>query len=538
MELSHYYHAIKYLKPRQIFYRLKYKFSKIEIKPGELIRQRPSIGEWQLPIAKRQQFNLPNEFTALNQTVDISSKNIWNDQEQDLLWLYQLHYFDDLSTLTNSEYKQLMQRWIAENPAGVSPGWDPYPTSRRIVNWIKFQLNGGELSETALISLVQQARILNQRIEFHLEGNHIIANAKALIYAGLFFLGKEADTYLDHGIKLFRKYIFSQVLADGGHEELSPMYHAQVLEDLLDVLNIFATYDFRCPDAWFSLANNMLDWLASMIHPDGEVSFFNDCAFYEAANYSQLYEYAMRLRLEYTKPDFKKCTALYPSGYIRLHEDPVTFFLDTGNIGPKHLPAHAHADQLSFEMSKDQQRIIVNSGTSIYAAVPERQRQRGTAAHNTVTIKDYDSAQIWQSFRVGRRGKIINRHIEKTKQAIQIQAAHAGYRYLPGKPIHKRTWQFADHELQINDKIIGKGKYPLHLHLHFHPDVTPELQANTLKLNHAAQTIAEIEFDPALQLQLQTSSYHPEFGKSIATHKILGISPAKQANQVYWTIKW
>ena len=34
-----------------------------------------------------------------------------------------------------------------------------------------------------------------------------------------------------------------QILADGGHFELSPMYHALVLEDLLDLVNIARRYD-------------------------------------------------------------------------------------------------------------------------------------------------------------------------------------------------------------------------------------------------------------------------------------------------------
>ena len=44
---------------------------------------------------------------------------------------------------------------------------------------------------------------------------------------------------------------------------------------------------------------------------------------------------------------------LVASGYVSV--DPPPFFLicDVAPVGPDHLPAHAHADTLSFEMSSE-----------------------------------------------------------------------------------------------------------------------------------------------------------------------------------------
>ena len=74
-----------------------------------------------------------------------------------------------------------MQRWVAENPPGVGPGWEPYPTSLRIVNWIKWALAGHALPPGCLHSLAVQTRWLCRRLEYHLLGNHLFANAKALV---------------------------------------------------------------------------------------------------------------------------------------------------------------------------------------------------------------------------------------------------------------------------------------------------------------------------------------------------------------------
>jgi Heparinase II/III N-terminus len=61
-------------------------------------------------------------------------------------------------------------------------------------------------------------------------GNHLLANAKALVFAGTYFAGDEANAWLQRGVGLLREQVAEQVLADGGHFERSPMYHAIVLE--------------------------------------------------------------------------------------------------------------------------------------------------------------------------------------------------------------------------------------------------------------------------------------------------------------------
>ena len=47
----------------------------------------------------------------------------------------------------------------------------------------------------------------------------------------------------------------------------------------------------------------------------------------------------------------------------------------------------------------------MNSGTSEYGLGEERQRQRGTAAHNTVVIDGENSSEVWAGFRVARRAR-------------------------------------------------------------------------------------------------------------------------------------
>ena len=55
--------------------------------------------------------------------------------------------------------------------------------------------------------------------------NHLFANAKALIFAGLFFDDDESEKWLNTGLNILAREMDEQILSDGGHFELSPMYH-------------------------------------------------------------------------------------------------------------------------------------------------------------------------------------------------------------------------------------------------------------------------------------------------------------------------
>jgi hypothetical protein len=60
---------------------------------------------------------------------------------------------------------------------------------------------GNVLSKKCIKSLAIQARWLSKRIEWHILGNHLFSNAKALVFAGLFFSSKESENWLKKGTR-------------------------------------------------------------------------------------------------------------------------------------------------------------------------------------------------------------------------------------------------------------------------------------------------------------------------------------------------
>lgn len=482
----------------------------------------------------------PTRFRFLSVECELTAPGDWDRADWPRLWRYNLHYFDDLVAQGAADraswHRALIERWITDNPPGHGTGWEPYPVSLRIVNWIKWGLvdSSGDgaarprLSPAAVHSLAIQARWLRQRLEIHLLGNHLWANAKALVFAGVFFDDTEAGGWRAKGLALLRRELREQILPDGGHFERSPMYHATLLEDLLDLLQLGDRYAGVIPasdlDAWRETAGRMLRWLRVMTHPDGGIAFFNDAAFDVAPELTALEDYAAGAcgfspakgspladaqssvaasshssSAAVASPDSGCAIIVLPdSGYVRLQAGPAVLIADVGAIGPDYLPGHAHADTLSFELSLHDRRAIVNSGTSTYEAGAERLRQRGTAAHNTVVVDDTDSSEVWSSFRVARRARVMDVAWGKDADStLWLRAAHDGYRRLSGRVVHRREWRLTARGLRIVDRLEGRFT-SAKARFHLHPAADPDTIGANLDV-----------------MRVDPSTWHPRFGVSV-----------------------
>jgi uncharacterized heparinase superfamily protein len=297
------------------------------------------------------------------------------------------------------------------------------------------------------------------------------------------------------------------------------MYHAIILEDILDMLNLARAYpgalSGRFVEQLSGVAGAMIPWLAAMTHPDGEIALLNDAAFGISGTPGELFAYGARLGLagpeHGSKVDFREA-----SGYVRLQAGEMTAFLDVGRIGPDYLPGHSHADSLSFEMSLFGRRVIVDSGTSCYGTGQERLRQRGTAAHNTVQVEGADSSEVWSGFRVARRafpGPVSCR--EDGSGCVEVKGSHDGYRRLTGRPVHHRAWKTGPERFTVVDRIDGRCRQAEAM-FHFHPDVraTCSGDGGTVRLNLNRGREVRVTVSGG-ECRLLDTTWHPEFGVSL-----------------------
>ena len=523
---SRYWHTLKHLKPVQFYGRARFRvLPKLDtVTPAP--RRRPGPFTWQPPVARPRSRVGVASFDLFGQIHSLPDTGGWDDPAVDKLRRYNLHYFDwlcaDAITDDDAVTSALASRWVAENPPTTGTGWEPYPVSLRIVNWIKWLVARDDPHPQLAASLALQARWLKQRLEWHLLGNHLFANAKALIFAGLFFEGAEADAWRATGLAIITSQLNEQQLADGGHFERSPMYHAIFVEDLLDLVNAAESWPTVVATPvvarWRSAAERGLGFLAAMTHPDGEIALFNDAAFGIAPRHEAFAAYADRLGVLYPTPTRVPLVHLRASGYVRVSSGAAVALLDVAPVGPDYLPGHAHADTLSFELSVGGRRFIVNGGTSEYGTGPVRLFERSTAAHSTVEIDGTNSSEVWGGFRVARRARPFGLTIDEGEPLI-IACAHDGYTRLPGKPVHRRCWSFTEDGVTIDDHVSGPPRRSVARYI-LAPEITiASAGKQRWRLDHndgPSMTIEVLVGEAAIA----EAHYSPRFGTRIATHAL------------------
>jgi len=481
--------------------------------------------EWTRPIHRSDAWQTKGRVRLLNRSVSLGWPPDWSAPSEDRLWCYNLHYFADLpsasSTPARSWLADLVDDWIDRNPPGTSTAWEPFPISQRVVNWVKWILNGGEPTKKVADSLALQVHHLSGQIEYHLLGNHLIANAKGLVFGGLIFEGQPAAEWLEKGFRLLAQEVREQILTDGAHFELSPMYHALTLEDLMDVLNLMRAYRKDVPSGWHELdpmlheiVTRMSGWLRAMTHPDGEIGFFNDATHGVASAPNALLDYADRLGIAPPPPDTAPIVHLEPSGFFRLTSPngrSVVLF-DVGPVGPDYQPGHAHCDALSFELSHDGERLFVNTGISTYAPGGSRTRQRQTAAHNTLRIDGREQSEVWAAHRCGRRA--YPRDVATRRG--WAQGGHDGYRFLPGKPAHCRRITMETGRLSIEDAVTGAGTHLLEWFFNLYPALSASVAENRVEITRDCKIIGTLTFPLGVSVAVEPSTWHPGFNTSVS----------------------
>ncbi len=448
-------------------------------------------------------------FRLLNHERDLGWPPDWSAPGAPRLWRYQLHYQDCLRQpgMDADTAQALIRSWAKGNPpAAGGDGWDPYPTSLRLVNWLRFFAAGPEPEPETADCLRLMAANLARRIERHLSANHLFANGKALWFAGV-LLAEPRWAALGRGIVLSE--LDGQFLPDGGHYELSPMYHCLGLMDLLDLAGLLAA-NGGDPEALARLraaAGRALAWLLEIATCDGAIPLLNDAAWGQAPAPGGLVAYGRALGVE---PDGGGI-ARFPcggwdgadlSGYQMLHRPGAHLIFDCAPLGPDHQPGHAHADLLSVHLELGGRQVLTDTGVYEYAAGARRAWCRGTVAHNTVTLDGHDQAEMWGEFRVGRRG----RPFALERGGGILACSHDGYRHLGVE--HRRTLHLFPGGVVIADCLRGPGRHRFEARYHLAPGLVPQPRGGDYLLPGlcALRPLAAGH-------RLETSPFYPEFGR-------------------------
>ncbi len=431
-----------------------------------------------------------NKFSFLNLTKTFNEKVEWNFPDLGKLWTFQLQSFGFL--FQNGYDKSEGEKWIhefAEHFKKEPSGYHPYSTSLRIVNWIKFLSHHQVKDKEIVYSLFNQSRKLFYSIEWHLQNNHLLENGFALLFAGVYF---KDEKFFSRGKKIVQGEIEKQILPDGAHFELSPMYHQLMLRRVLDSLVLLRKEKPEEEELLSQLslsASMMLGWMNKMQFTNGDMPLVNDSAENVAPSSEMLNRYATELNIS------QKINSLKESGYRKIKTPVYELLIDVGGLEPAANPGHAHTDSLSFILYANGKPFMIDTGISTYEQNEIRNYERSTSAHNTIIIENKNQSFVWGAFRIGKRAKIFD--LKEGDGFIQ-----ASLLYADGFSIHTRRFEYSTTNLKILDTFYSPENKIVHgffyVEKKFHIALA-ESKVNSKFASVEFEGVAEISIDEALK---------------------------------------
>ena len=461
-----FFHTVRYLTVRQIFFQLKARVfkSRVNLNKAQALNLRSDLNAV-LDLSRGfvprwtggEAGSVEGGFEFISETVKYKEGVDWSESRFGGLWLDHLHYFRYLDVLSgtadkvNQGYKLIMS-WAIGRLSVNKAFWPPYNASERAFcmgRWLL--LNRGLLSEQQIskvtMIIYQDIDFVSQHLEWNLDGNHLLKNISAVWWGCHLFDEAHAKKWQAMVNLHLKSIVSNQVLEDGLHYEKSPLYHQLALIDFVDILSVMPA-DSIDYDYLSSLVMKMYSAFKFLIHPDGLSCMFGDSPANLSAPASEVIRFCDDFIGEPLIPH-----ELPVAGYYQLSTDSDFYIIaDTGDLGPDEQMGHAHSDMLHFELSFRGKRVLVEGGTSSYYDSIRRPYERSTCAHNTLSLNGASQCQSWSNFRVAQRGHCqVNEHlIQKSKRTLVAQ--HDGFISTYGVH-HRRLFNYQKGVLIVEDFI-------------------------------------------------------------------------------------
>ena len=510
LRVKTYADTIKYLRPDQLYSQIARRF-KSKRKP--VINKVPAhreihllIPELDLDEAYIRRF-VPEDIPAgkihlLNDTYDLAFNDVNKAKMSPLTW-YNLQYFEYAIALACIYRKTKDQRYVDSFERAYSDflaadlPYASYVISLQIPNvMIALEIFDNAVStktrDLIHAEIYRQYKYLSSHLETYLLGNHYFENLKALIIASYYFGDdRECRKYIEK-LKIQTK---EQILEDGMHFELSPMYHKIILEDLLRVhcIKDFGISEWICP-----VIQKMTDALAALENGISRTPLFNDSGDNVAKTAKALLE-AANVRCHITP---QPTAALEEAKYYRLESNGAVLLVDGGRIGPDYMPGHGHSDCLSFELFIHGIPVAVNSGTYQYQG-EQRKYFRSARAHNTVTMDDHEQSQCWGEHRVAKRIRNVKSHSDG-------RTFRGEYENYYGQR-HKRIIQLENDRVSVTDETQGAHEVKSYLRIPGCFTLSEDLEVKDMNGSRLCR-IQPQNCEARIISEGDMTQYAPEFG--------------------------
>jgi hypothetical protein len=377
--------------------------------------------------------------------------------------------------------------WQRSNPYPMGVNWaSSLEAGFRSLSWlwVRELLGGCEACPAALRNdLLRGAAVHGRYIERNLStyfspNTHLIGEAVALFFIGTLCPHfSAAARWRELGWRIITAESVRQVRPDGVHFEQSLYYHVYALDFFLHARQLAIRNAVEIPDDFEKTLLKMLEVVRALSQAASPEGFGDDDGgrvFNPRRNRSEHMTDPLSIGAGiFARSDFKAAAGLTeeaiwllgPEGlalYDALTECPPPpgsrSFEDGGlyvmAMAPTEGPAqqmvidagpqgtgrcgHGHADALSVRAGINGAGWLIDPGAFCYAAGPERDRFRGTAAHNTMCVDGRDQAVSEGPFAWRDLPSV---QVERWQPGITFAyfaGNHTGYKRLPDPVLHRR----------------------------------------------------------------------------------------------------
>jgi hypothetical protein len=520
-----YLRALPFQTPRQILGRLTFPFRRRMPLPTAYKADRARAAALKTALAP----GLPEEveFSFLNRARRYPLHGVnWEEPGEEKLWRYHLNYFDFLHHGFPVELCLFLALdWIEKNMDDCRGPWEPFATSRRVAalaGWLEANREAfaGHYDALKMVraTLFAQLARLERDMEYHGDANHLLENYRALALGANSLDSGTGDMNEDQRLGRWRERGFrglagevkKQVLPDGAHYELSPMYHRLIMTELAALAPPVKRGAFPAgPESLEEVTHRMREWLSALTHPDGEIALFGDSAF---RSYPELRE----------KPGFdglERALILPSSGYaVVSRRAPVPYYCAVKLQGPSppHQPGHSHGDVLSYELSVGAMRVVVDSGCGSYQDPLIRRRCRSTEAHNVPCLAGSEQSEFFSSFGVARRARVLRRSFVHEEGGFVVEGEFRDY----GGTLFYRRMRFGERGIAVEDRVERRGcsGNDFESLLHFGPSVECRSDDERSLTVRWQGGMARVQSEhPYVR---EDSFYYPEFGRELKNQVI------------------
>jgi hypothetical protein len=389
-------------------------------------------------------------------------KVIWElNRHQHLTLLAQAFLLTGRRGYLDEAFRQI-ESWLDANPFLRGINWaSALEVAFRALSWAWFwHMAGSQMPDLLrarfLTALGRHGRYLEVNLSVYFSPNtHLLGEAVALHALGVLFPEfPHAARWARDGGRLVEQQMERQVRADGSHFEQSAYYHVYAL-DLFLMYRVLAkpqaAHDARLVamaeylDALLGI-NRTLPLIGDddggrVFHPYGERAGFGRATM---ATCSVLFDRPEWLRAAddlceqaawwlgpealsvRTAPPAPRVSRFFPDGgTVIMVSDDVHLVIKAGHFG-EGSGGHSHSDILSLTARAGGREVLIDPGTFTYVADPaERNRFRGSAAHNTVRIDGRDQAVPGGPFRWNHKPSVNVRKWSAQPQRDYLDATCA-----------------------------------------------------------------------------------------------------------------